>query len=60
MDGAVGHCCAHIGYTGQGETSEDGEMNEMALPSRLKIGKLKVRYATYRSRMFPTISNLYE
>ena len=37
MNAVLGHLCAHIGQTGQGESPEDGEMNEMALPSRHKI-----------------------
>ena len=34
---ALGHLCAHIGQTGLGEPSEDGEMNEMTLSSRHRI-----------------------
>ena len=34
MNGVLGHLCAHIGYTGPGEPPEDGEMNEITLPSR--------------------------
>ena len=34
MNRALGHICAHIGYTGPGEPPEDGEMNEMTLFSR--------------------------
>ena len=37
MNGVLGHLCAHVGYTRQGETPDDGEMNEMTLPSRQKI-----------------------
>ena len=37
MNGVLGHLCAHIGLTGPGEPSEDGEMNEMTLPSRYRI-----------------------
>ena len=33
MNGVLGHICAHIGYTGPGEPPDDGEMNEMTLPS---------------------------
>ena len=29
--------CVHIGWTGPGEPHEDGEMNEMSLPSRHRI-----------------------
>ena len=31
MNRALDHLCAHIGQTGPGEPSEDGEMNEMAI-----------------------------
>ena len=31
MNRALGHLCAHIGYTGPGEPPEDGEMIEMTL-----------------------------
>ena len=34
---ALGHLCAHIGYTGPGEPPEDGEMIEMTLSSRHRI-----------------------
>ena len=37
MDRALGHFCAHTGYTGPEEPPEDGEMNEMTLPSRHRI-----------------------
>ena len=37
MKGVLGHLCAHIGQTGPGEPPEDGEMNEMILPSRQRI-----------------------
>ena len=37
MDRALGHLCAHIGYTGPGEPPEDGEMIEMTLSSRHRI-----------------------
>ena len=37
MDGVLGHLCAHIGWTGPGELPEDGEMNEMTLPSWHRI-----------------------
>ena len=37
MNRALGHLCAHIGQTGPGEPPEDGEMNEMTLPSRHRI-----------------------
>ena len=40
MNGVLGHLCAHLGYTGPGEPSEDGEMNEMTLPSRHRIRDL--------------------
>ena len=30
--------CAHVGSTGQEESSEDGEMNAITLPSRHRIG----------------------
>ena len=36
MNGVLGHLCANIGKTGPGKTPEDGEMNEMTLPSRHK------------------------
>ena len=34
---ALGHLCAHIGYTGPEEPPEDGEMIEMTLSSRHRI-----------------------
>ena len=34
MNRALGHLCAHIGYTRPREPPEDGEMNEMTLSSR--------------------------
>ena len=37
MNRALGHLCAHIGYTGPGESPEDGEMNEMTLSSGHRI-----------------------
>ena len=37
MNRALGHFCAHIGYTGPGEPPKDGEMNEMTLSSRHRI-----------------------
>ena len=37
MNGGLGHLCALIGLTGPGQLPEDGEMNEMALPSRHRI-----------------------
>ena len=37
MNGVLGHLSAHIGQTGAGEPSEDGEMNEVTLPSRHMI-----------------------
>ena len=37
INGGLGHLCAHIGLTGPGKLPEDGEMNEMALPSRHRI-----------------------
>ena len=37
MNGVLGHLCAHVGKTGPGEPLDGGEMNEMTLPSRLRI-----------------------
>ena len=37
MNRALGHLCAHIGYTGPGEPPEDGEMIEMKPSSRHRI-----------------------
>ena len=37
MNGALGHLCAHIDWTGPREPPEDGEMNKMTLPSRHRI-----------------------
>ena len=37
MNRALGHLCAHIGYTGPGAPSEDGEMLKMTLSSRHRI-----------------------
>ena len=37
MNRALGHLCAHIGYTGPGEPPDDGEMIEMTLSSRHRI-----------------------
>ena len=37
MNRVLGHVCAHIGKTGPGELSEDGEMNELTLSSRHRI-----------------------
>ena len=37
MNGVLGHLCAHKGYPGPRELPEDGEMNEMTLPSRHTI-----------------------
>ena len=37
MTGVLGPLCGHIGWTGPGEPPEDGEMNEMTLPSRHMI-----------------------
>ena len=37
LNRALGHLCAHIGYTGPGEPPEDGEMIEMTLSSRHRI-----------------------
>ena len=37
MNEVLGHPCAQICSTGPGESPEDGEMNEMTLPSRHRI-----------------------
>ena len=37
MNGPLGHLCAHVGETGSGEPPEDGEMNEITLPSRHRM-----------------------
>ena len=37
MNRALGHFCAHAGYSGPGEPPEDGEMSAMTLPSRHRI-----------------------
>ena len=37
MNWVLGHLCPHIGWTGPGEPPEDGDMNEMPLPSRYRI-----------------------
>ena len=37
MNRALGHLCAHIGWTGPGKPPEDGEMIEMTLSSRHRI-----------------------
>ena len=37
MNRAIGHLCAHIGWTGPGEPPEDGEMIEMTLSFRHRI-----------------------
>ena len=37
MNRALGHLCAHIGWTGPGEPPGDGEMIEMTLSSRHRI-----------------------
>ena len=37
MNRALGHLCAHIGWTGPGEPPEDGVMIEMTLSSRHRI-----------------------
>ena len=37
MNRALGHLCAHIGWTGPGEPPEGGEMIEMTLSSRHRI-----------------------
>ena len=34
MNGVIGHRYAHVGFTGPGEPPEEGEINEMTLPSR--------------------------
>ena len=34
--GVLGNLCTHLGQTGPEEHPEDGEMNEMTLPSRQK------------------------
>ena len=33
IKGVLCHICAYIGKTGPGETSEDGDMNKVTLPS---------------------------
>ena len=40
MNRALGHLCAHIGWTGPGKPPEDGEMIEMTLFSRHRIRNL--------------------
>ena len=37
MNGVLGHMCAPVGYTGPEDPHEDGEMNEITLPSRHRI-----------------------
>ena len=37
MNGVLGHICAHIGETGPGPRPDDGEMNEITMPSRHSI-----------------------
>ena len=37
LNGVLGQLCAHIGWTGPWEPPEDGEMNEMTLPSKHMI-----------------------
>ena len=48
MNGVLDQLCVNIGYTGPGESPEDGEMNEMTLPSRHRIPNsspgVRVRY----------------
>ena len=58
MIGVLGHLCAHVGSTGPGKPSEDGEMNEMTLPSRYIIRNsssvgFEAEKATSRSHRLP-------
>ena len=39
MNAVLGQLCAHVGQTVAREPPEDGEMNEMTLPSRHRIEK---------------------
>ena len=49
INGVLDHLCAHIGYTGPGESPEDGEMNDMTLSSSGK--KLFVFFETCRPEL---------
>ena len=40
MNGVLRHICAHIGQTGIEEPPEDGDMNEVTLPSKHMIRNL--------------------
>ena len=50
MNGVLGHLCAHTGQAGPGEPPEDGEMNEMTLPSRHRIRNMTFNYQNCTTR----------
>ena len=54
MNRALGHLCAHIGYTGPGKPLEDGEMIETQ-DSKFELWWSEAEHATSRSRGLPTI-----
>ena len=45
MNGVFGRLCAHIGYTGPGEPSEDGEMSEMTQDSIFEPSSPTLKYS---------------
>ena len=54
MNGVLGHLCAHIGLTGPGEPPEDGEINEMTLPSRHRIRNSSM-FSIYQLEQFYSV-----
>ena len=59
MNEGLGRLCAHIiGYTGPGETLEDGDMNEMTLLSWPDTGfeiRFLAEHPTSQLRRLPTM-----
>ena len=37
MNGVLGHICGHSSLTGRGEPPEDGEVKQIAIPSKHMI-----------------------
>ena len=61
MNRALGHLCAHIGWTGPGEPPEDGEIDDwddtvlQTQDSKFEPWWAEAEHATSRSRRLPTI-----
>ena len=62
MNEVLGHLCAYVGKTGQGEAPEDGEINEMKLlqDAKFEPWRSEAEHATSRLLRLSTILKPYE